>query len=126
VETKPAMGPQRVEDATVPPPWQALFDPASNLKYYWNPNTNVTQYEHPAGGAPPPSLQPPSSGYNQPSTASYQVFYSVFCSDSGTTCRRALAGCRASLAQVGAKVVWRAEGSWLNLPFLAFFCIICA
>lgn len=69
---------------------QALFDPNSNLKYYWNPSTNVTTYEvsavgllslathmrlwcpsnpsdpthasqRPAAG-PPPGGPPPSSG----------------------------------------------------------------
>ena len=41
---------QRQHDPTLPPPWEALFDPASGLKYYWNPQTNVTQYERPLGG----------------------------------------------------------------------------
>mmetsp|Transcript_15071 Transcript_15071/g.38279 ORF Transcript_15071/g.38279 Transcript_15071/m.38279 type:complete len:188 (-) Transcript_15071:1724-2287(-) len=51
-------GPQRVSDPSLPPPWQALYDPGSQLTYYWNPDTNHTQYERPAGGAggaPPPA-----------------------------------------------------------------------
>ncbi|EIE25575.1 DEAD-domain-containing protein [Coccomyxa subellipsoidea C-169] len=55
------MAPQRQHDPTLPRPWEALFDPASGLRYYWNPDTNVTQYERPVGG-PPPSLPPPA-GY---------------------------------------------------------------
>ncbi|BDA41823.1 DEAD-box ATP-dependent RNA helicase 14 [Coccomyxa sp. Obi] len=55
------MAPQRQHDPTLPPPWAALFDPDSGLRYYWNPETNVTQYERPVGG-PPPSLPPPA-GY---------------------------------------------------------------
>ena len=39
------MPPQRQHDPSLPRPWELLFDPASGLKYYWNPTTNVTQYE---------------------------------------------------------------------------------
>ncbi len=53
-------GVQKVDDPGLPPPWQALFDPASGLKYYWNPSSNVTTYQRPAGGpAPPPSPPKP-------------------------------------------------------------------
>ncbi len=51
---------QRQHDPTLPAPWEALFDPASGLKYYWNPQTNVTQYERPLGGPAPPPLAPAS------------------------------------------------------------------
>ncbi len=50
---------QRQHDPTLPPPWEALFDPASGLKYFWNPQTNVTQYERPAGSLAAPPM--PSS-----------------------------------------------------------------
>jgi WW domain len=52
------MQPVRRDDPTLPPPWQCLFEPAQNATYYWNPNTNVTQYERPAGG-PPAAAAPP-------------------------------------------------------------------
>lgn len=39
----------RRDDPSLAPPWQKLYDSASNLEYFWNPNTNVTQYERPAG-----------------------------------------------------------------------------
>ena len=44
------MGPVRQDDPTLPGPWQALYDPDSKLRYFWNPTTNVTQYEHPVTG----------------------------------------------------------------------------
>ncbi len=62
---------QRQHDPTLPPPWEALFDPASGLKYYWNPQTNVTQYERPLGGPAPPPLAAPS-GYVR-ATSSAQI-----------------------------------------------------
>ncbi|PNH05034.1 DEAD-box ATP-dependent RNA helicase 14 [Tetrabaena socialis] len=56
-------GVQRVDDATLPAPWQALFDPSSRLKYYWNPTTNVTTYDRPGGAAAAaPSAAPASGG----------------------------------------------------------------
>ncbi|GFH25347.1 uncharacterized protein HaLaN_23291, partial [Haematococcus lacustris] len=54
-------GPVRVEDSTLPSPWQALHDPASNLRYYWNPSTNVTTYQRPASE---PAAMPPTSSYD--------------------------------------------------------------
>ena len=56
------MAPQRQPDPTLPPPWEALFDPDSGLRYYWNPETNVTQYERPIGMPAAPVLAPPA-GY---------------------------------------------------------------
>lgn len=45
------MSPVRQEDdPSVPGPWRALFDPDSSLRYFWNPLTNLTQYEHPVTG----------------------------------------------------------------------------
>ncbi|KAK3254594.1 hypothetical protein CYMTET_36199 [Cymbomonas tetramitiformis] len=60
-------GPQRRDDPTLPPPWQALFDPGSGLTYYWNPSSNVTTYDRPAGGA----VLPTPNQTNQPLKASY-------------------------------------------------------
>ncbi len=50
--------PVRREDPTLPPPWQCLFEPTQNATYYWNPTSNVTQYERPVGGPPPVAAAP--------------------------------------------------------------------
>ncbi|WOL11740.1 ATP-dependent RNA helicase-like protein DB10 [Canna indica] len=48
------------EDPTLPKPWRALVDGSTGYLYYWNPETNVTQYERPADELPPPPpLLPP-------------------------------------------------------------------
>lgn len=39
------------EDPTLPKPWRGLVDGNTGYLYFWNPETNVTQYEKP--GAPP-------------------------------------------------------------------------
>lgn len=43
-------------DPTLPPPWKALVDGSTGYIYYWNTETNVTQYEKPL----PPSVTPQS------------------------------------------------------------------
>ncbi|CAM6051893.1 unnamed protein product [Sphagnum compactum] len=57
-------------DPTLPHPWKALVDGNTGYIYYWNPDTNVTQYDKPlpppsAAGPPPPIMHvagpPPSS-----------------------------------------------------------------
>lgn len=49
-----AAGPRYApDDPTLPKPWKGLIDGISGLTYYWNPETNITQYEKP-GSAPPP------------------------------------------------------------------------
>lgn len=45
------------EDPTLPKPWRGLVDGKTGYLYFWNPVTNVTQYEKPgvssqAGSAP--------------------------------------------------------------------------
>ncbi|GJN05138.1 hypothetical protein PR202_ga22743 [Eleusine coracana subsp. coracana] len=47
------------DDPTLPAPWKGLID--GTTLYYWNPETNVTQYEKPAApaGAPPLPAGPP-------------------------------------------------------------------
>ncbi|KAI7979364.1 DEAD-box ATP-dependent RNA helicase 46 [Camellia lanceoleosa] len=49
------------EDPTLPKPWKGLVDGKIGYLYFWNPETNVTQYEKPAasshmGSAPPQKL----------------------------------------------------------------------
>ncbi|KAL5996561.1 hypothetical protein ACLOJK_026641 [Asimina triloba] len=41
------------EDPSLPKPWKGLIDGSTNRIYYWNPETNVTQYEKPAALPPP-------------------------------------------------------------------------
>ncbi|CAN6721624.1 unnamed protein product [Malus baccata var. baccata] len=45
-------------DPTLPAPWTNVMDDSSGLTFYWNPETNVSQYEHP-NSAPPPPPHPP-------------------------------------------------------------------
>ncbi|KAG0479657.1 hypothetical protein HPP92_010515 [Vanilla planifolia] len=47
------------EDPSLPKPWKGLIDGSTGVLYYWNPETNVTQYEKPAGSAPPVPPGPP-------------------------------------------------------------------
>ncbi|XP_062198180.1 DEAD-box ATP-dependent RNA helicase 40-like isoform X2 [Phragmites australis] len=42
------------DDPTLPAPWKGLID--GTTLYYWNPETNVTQYEKPAAAAAAPPL----------------------------------------------------------------------
>lgn len=35
------------EDPTLPKPWKGLVDSTTGALYYWNQETNVTQYEKP-------------------------------------------------------------------------------
>lgn len=47
-------------DPTLPEPWRVLVDGSTGYIYYWNPETNVTQYERPIPPQPqPPPLPPP-------------------------------------------------------------------
>ncbi|PNX97338.1 DEAD-box ATP-dependent RNA helicase 40-like protein [Trifolium pratense] len=49
------------DDPSLPAPWKGLIDGATGLLYYWNPDTNVTQYEKPTPLAPPvPAASTPS------------------------------------------------------------------
>ncbi|KAM7277668.1 hypothetical protein ACFE04_004802 [Oxalis oulophora] len=52
------------DDPTLPKPWRGLIDGSTGVLYYWNPDTNLTQYEKPqpppplAAAAPTPKLAP--------------------------------------------------------------------
>ncbi|CAJ1963083.1 unnamed protein product [Sphenostylis stenocarpa] len=51
------------DDPTLPQPWKGLIDGSTGLLYYWNPETNVTQYEKPVpltSPAPVPVASTPS------------------------------------------------------------------
>ena len=50
-------------DPTLPPPWRALIDGSSQLTYYWNPDTNITQYEKP-GPVSIPVMPAQNGGYD--------------------------------------------------------------
>ncbi|CAL9072497.1 unnamed protein product [Musa textilis] len=49
------------DDPTLPKPWKGLVDGNTGLLYYWNPETNITQYERPASLVPPLPPGPPPS-----------------------------------------------------------------
>ncbi|KAG1326085.1 DEAD-box ATP-dependent RNA helicase 46 [Cocos nucifera] len=62
-----SMGPRFApEDPTLPTPWKGLIDGSTGLLYYWNSETNVTQYEKPATSASPlPTGPSPSSSMSK-------------------------------------------------------------
>ncbi|KAL5793203.1 hypothetical protein ACOSP7_001797 [Xanthoceras sorbifolium] len=55
------------EDPSLPKPWRGLVDSKTGYLYFWNPETNVTQYERPA------SLAPPTKSSSVPISSSVQV-----------------------------------------------------
>ncbi|XP_010496296.1 PREDICTED: DEAD-box ATP-dependent RNA helicase 14-like [Camelina sativa] len=59
------------EDHSLPKPWKGLVDDASGFLYYWNPETNVTQYERPAPKLPPVSVSSSVQVHPTPNGASY-------------------------------------------------------
>ncbi|XP_022934461.1 DEAD-box ATP-dependent RNA helicase 46-like [Cucurbita moschata] len=73
--TAVSVGPRYApEDPTLPKPWRGLVDGKTGYLYFWNPETNVTQYERPVAAAPLNSsivsisssvqVQKPSSGHS--------------------------------------------------------------
>ncbi|XP_047309028.1 DEAD-box ATP-dependent RNA helicase 40-like [Impatiens glandulifera] len=64
-----SLGPRYApDDPTLPKPWKGLIDGSTGLMYYWNPETNMTQYERPSAATPPsvaPVLPPTSSTTKQ-------------------------------------------------------------
>ncbi|KAI4350673.1 hypothetical protein L6164_005105 [Bauhinia variegata] len=52
--TASSVGPRYAPpDPTLPKPWRGLVDGKTGYLYFWNPETNVTQYERPTSSAPP-------------------------------------------------------------------------
>ncbi|KAL2943220.1 DEAD-box ATP-dependent RNA helicase 46 [Bienertia sinuspersici] len=53
------------EDPSLPKPWRGLVDGKTGYLYFWNPVTNVTQYERPGSSSHGSSIpsRPYSSGY---------------------------------------------------------------
>ncbi|XP_022964311.1 DEAD-box ATP-dependent RNA helicase 40-like isoform X2 [Cucurbita moschata] len=66
----PSLGPRYApDDPTLPKPWKGLIDGSTGLLYYWNPETNVTQYEKPVSLPPPLPLAPhPSASTSKPTS----------------------------------------------------------
>lgn len=55
------------EDPSLPKPWRGLVDGKTGFLYFWNPETNVTQYERPYA-----SSSTSSAPSNNASGSSYQ------------------------------------------------------
>ncbi|KAL0431648.1 UNVERIFIED_CONTAM: ATP-dependent RNA helicase-like protein DB10 [Sesamum radiatum] len=49
------------EDPTLPKPWRGLVDCKTGYLYFWNPETNTTQYERPVASSHASSLPPQES-----------------------------------------------------------------
>ncbi|KAJ1414342.1 WW domain [Sesbania bispinosa] len=65
------------DDPTLPQPWKGLIDGSTGLLYYWNPETNITQYEKPAPLAPPPLPSGPAPAASAPSLAPIPVAHTM-------------------------------------------------
>ncbi|XP_047334252.1 ATP-dependent RNA helicase-like protein DB10 [Impatiens glandulifera] len=59
------------EDPTLPKPWRGLVDGKTGYLYYWNPETNITQYERPGASSQLVSGQPHKT--SAPISSSVQV-----------------------------------------------------
>ncbi|KAI3686999.1 hypothetical protein L1987_80689 [Smallanthus sonchifolius] len=66
-------------DPTLPEPWKGLIDGSSGVMYYWNPETNVTQYEKPTAvpSAPKP-VSAPNTMTEQPNGIPGQQAHPIF------------------------------------------------
>lgn len=67
-----------IEDPNLPKPWKGLVDSRTGYLYFWNPETNVTQYERPAISSPPKLSAIPvsSSVQTQQSSSGFNCGYS--------------------------------------------------
>lgn len=55
-----SLGPRYApDDPSLPKPWKGLIDGSTGVLYYWNPETNITQYEKPTVLQPPLPPGPP-------------------------------------------------------------------
>ncbi|XP_050377088.1 uncharacterized protein LOC126794418 [Argentina anserina] len=54
------------DDHTLPPPWKGVIDGATGRLYYWNPDTNHSQYDMPVYSIPCPSPYPSHSAAAYP------------------------------------------------------------
>lgn len=77
-EAAPAsLGPRYApDDPTLPKPWKGLIDGSTGLLYYWNPETNITQYEKPTA-LPTPLPAGPPPAVSTPKLAPIPVAHSV-------------------------------------------------
>ncbi|KAG2295323.1 hypothetical protein Bca52824_041992 [Brassica carinata] len=58
------------EDHSLPKPWKGLVDDRTGYLYFWNPETNVTQYERPTSSQPPNFAEVPVASSVQVQQAS--------------------------------------------------------
>ncbi|KAJ0091872.1 hypothetical protein Patl1_24792 [Pistacia atlantica] len=73
-----SLGPRYApDDPTLPKPWKGLIDGSTGLLYYWNPETNITQYEKPAAALPPPLPPGPPPATTTPKLAPLPVAHSM-------------------------------------------------
>ncbi|KAG5056411.1 hypothetical protein JHK86_011407 [Glycine max] len=83
--TASSMGPRYAPaDPTLPKPWRGLVDGKTGYLYFWNPETNVTQYERPSSSStaqPKSSSVPNSSVQVQQSSQGSQCGHSPDFSD---------------------------------------------
>lgn len=72
--TASSVGPRYAPpDPSLPKPWRGLVDGKTGYLYFWNPETNVTQYERPSSSAAPPkSSSVPSSSVQVQQTSQRQ------------------------------------------------------
>ncbi|KDP46436.1 hypothetical protein JCGZ_10276 [Jatropha curcas] len=62
------------EDPTLPKPWRGLVDGKTGYLYFWNPETNVTQYERPTAPAHPLKSSMPISSSVQVQQSSHRGY----------------------------------------------------
>jgi hypothetical protein len=69
------------DDPSLPTPWKRIVHSTTGHFYYWNPETNITNYEKPVYWVSSPSLSPscfPDAFYPPPFTTSGYTFHSQY------------------------------------------------